>query len=45
MISFDDTLKENTNEHNSNWLQNSDPLYTLLIARASRYGKTNHHLI
>ena len=41
MINFDDFIKENTKEHNPNWLQIPDHLYRILITGSSGSGKTN----
>ena len=41
MINFDDVLKENMKEHNTNWPQIPDHPYRILIARGSGLRKTN----
>ena len=41
MINFDDVMKENINEHNSNWPQFPDQPYMILIIGCSGSGKTN----
>ena len=41
MINFDDYTNENKTEHNSNWPYIPDHPYRILIAGASRSGKTN----
>ena len=41
MINFDDFVKENIKEHNSNWPQNLDHPYRILIIVDSESGATN----
>ena len=41
MVTFDDTIKEETKEHNPNWPQIPDHPYRILIIRGSASGKTN----
>ena len=41
MVNFDDTIKEETKEHNPNWPQIPDHPYRILIIRGSASGKTN----
>ena len=41
MINVDDATKENTREHNPNWLQILDHLQRVLIISSSSSGKTN----
>ena len=42
MINFDDVVKENIKEHNSNWPQIPDHPYRILIIGGSGCGKTNY---
>ena len=39
--SFDDVIKENIKEHNSNWPQIPDDLQRMLIVKGSGCGKAN----
>ena len=41
MINFDDVVKENIKEHNTNWPQVPDHPYRILIIGKSGSGKTN----
>ena len=41
MINFDDVVKEETKENNSNWPQIPDHPYRILIIGGSGSGKTN----
>ena len=41
MINFDDVVKEETKEHNTNWPQIPDHAYRILISGGSGSGKTN----
>ena len=41
MVNFDDTIEEETKEHNPNWPQIPDHPYRILIIRGSALGKTN----
>ena len=41
MINFDDAIKQNIREPNSNWPQISDHTYIILITEGSRHGKSN----
>ena len=41
MINFDDVTKGNMKEHNSNWLENPDHSYRILVIGGSRSGKTS----
>ena len=41
MINFGDVIKEETKEHNPNWLEIPDHPYRILIIGGSRSGKTN----
>ena len=41
MVNFDDTIKEETKEHNPNWPQIPDHPYRILIIKGSASGKTN----
>ena len=41
MINFDDVVKENMKERNSNWPQIHVHLYIILITGTSESGKTN----
>ena len=45
MIIFDDVIKEETKEHNSNWPEIPDYLYRILIIGGSGSGKKIHHFI
>ena len=40
-IKFDDVAKENTKQHNPDWLQIPDHSYKIFINGGSRSGKTN----
>ena len=42
MINFDDFVKENIKEHNSNWPQNLDHPYRILIIVDSLVNLVNH---
>ena len=41
MINFEDVIKENIKEHNTNWLQIPDHPYRILITEDSGSGETN----
>ena len=41
MTIFDDVIKENIKEHNSNWPEIPDYPYRILIVEGSGSGKTN----
>ena len=41
MINFDDVIKENIKEHNSNWPQIPDHIYRMLRIGGSGSGKKN----
>ena len=41
MITFDDYINENTNEHNKNWPYSPDNPHRILIVGGSGSGKTN----
>ena len=45
MINFDDAVKENIKEHNSNLHQIPDHPYSVLITGSSGSGKWIHYLI
>ena len=45
MINFDDVVKKNIKEHNSNWLQIPDHPYRILTIGGSGPGKKIHYLI
>ena len=45
MINFDDAVKENIKEHNSNSHQIADHPYRMLIIGSSGSGKRIHYLI
>ena len=41
MINFDDVIKEEKKEHNTNWPKSPDHPYIILIIGGSGSGKTN----